>query len=46
VIDTLKVSLMMKEVMTELVHVASNDMPGFLEERIVEPIWARGLIRR
>jgi hypothetical protein len=46
VIDTLEVSLMMKEVLTELVHVSSNDMPGFLEEQIVEPIRARGLIRR
>jgi hypothetical protein len=46
VVETLKVSLMMKEVMTELVHVTSNDMPGFLEEQIVEPIRARGLIRR
>jgi hypothetical protein len=45
-IDTLEVSLMMKEILTELVHVSSNDMPGFLEEQIVEPIRARGLISR
>jgi hypothetical protein len=30
-IDTLEVSLMMKEVLTELVHISPNDMPGFLK---------------
>jgi hypothetical protein len=45
-IDTLEVSLMMKEILTELVHVSSNDMSGFLEEQIIEPIRARGLISR
>jgi hypothetical protein len=45
-IDTLEVILMMKEVLTELVHVSPNDMPGFLKEQIVEPIQPRGLISR
>jgi hypothetical protein len=45
-IDTLEVSLMMKEILTEIVHVSSNDMTGFLEEQIVEPNRARGLISR
>jgi hypothetical protein len=36
-IDTLEVSLMMKEVLTELVHVSPNDMPGFLEEQMLNP---------
>jgi hypothetical protein len=45
-IDTLEVSLMMKEVLTEFVHVSPNDMPGFLKEQIVKPIRTRGLISR
>jgi hypothetical protein len=45
-IDTLEVSLMMKEVLAEFVHVSPNDMPGFLIEEIVKTIRARGLISR
>jgi hypothetical protein len=45
-IDTLEVSLMMKEVLTEFVHVSHNDMPGFLKEQIVKPIRTGGLISR
>jgi hypothetical protein len=45
-IDTLEVGLIMKEVLTELVHVSPNDMLGFLKEQIVKPIRTRGLISR
>jgi hypothetical protein len=45
-IDTLEVSLMMKEVLAEFVHVSPDDMPGFLIEEIVKPIRTRGLISR
>jgi hypothetical protein len=37
-IDTLKVSLMMKEVLAKFVHVSPNDMPGSLIEEIVKTI--------
>jgi hypothetical protein len=45
-IDTLEVGLMMKEVLTEIVYVSPNDIPGFLKEQIVKSIRTRGLISR
>jgi hypothetical protein len=36
-IDSLEVSLMMKEVLTEFVHVSPNDVPRFLKEEMLNP---------